>query len=130
MQTIENSRYSVQGNQIWGSFTDYVVCIAQDVDPKKLEEADSIYEDDSDCWSVQFMKGNYNGAEKSPKVYFPSLESAFLLVNLYVKQKTFDSLMRKMFRDQNPDETRLSSHDSSSDFPSSVDEIANGDRSW
>ena len=97
MQKIDNSRYTVHGDQIWGSFTGYVVCIARDIDPKKLEEADSIYEDDSECWSVQFMKGNYKGAEKSPKIYFNYLEDAFLLINLYSDQKTFDGLMEKMY---------------------------------
>ena len=87
---------SVQGNQIWFSFADYVACISQDVDPKKLEEADSIYDDDSDCWSIQFMKGNYNKAKKSHKIYCNDLEAAIKLLEHYSDQIMFDELIRQL----------------------------------
>lgn len=101
MQEIDkNCRFTITNNELWGSFYGFVICVKQDVDPKKLEESTSLSNDDSDCWSVQFMEGNYNDAKKSPKIYCATLEIAFKIINKYKRIITLDTLLEKLHEDK------------------------------
>lgn len=82
---IDRSRYSIQGDDIWGSFSDYVVHISP-----RLSNG---------YCSVQFMKDNSNLSQKSHIIYCSDLEHAFELVGHYSEQVMFDDLMKKLYED-------------------------------
>ena len=84
---IDRFRYHIHGDDIWGSFSDYMVRISP-----KLSN--------SYC-SVQFMKDNSNLSQKSHMIYCLDLEHAFELVEHYSEQVKFDDLMKKLQEEHN-----------------------------
>jgi len=81
-QQIEGNRFSVNYNAIWGSYTDYVVCISLSYEHH--------------LWEVEFMKGNYDDAERLPKIFVISLEDAFDIVNNKYNGFSFENIKKDL----------------------------------
>ena len=84
MSNLDKNRFSFHGNEICGSFADYVVYIKPSISDNWKKE-----------WCVIFSKGDgYN--VKSKPILCSTLEEAFNLIEEYTKQVMFDDLMREL----------------------------------
>ena len=85
MSGLDINRFSFYGNEIHGSFADYVVYVKP-----------SITNDWKKEWCVIFSKsGRYNNIESKP-ILCSTLEEAFDLIEEYTKQVMFDDLMKEL----------------------------------
>lgn len=84
---IDKSRYYILGDEIHGSFCDYVVIIK----PLISENSENYILN----WSVVFSKGDgYN--QYSKPILCDSLEKAFEIIENYSEQVKFDELMENL----------------------------------
>lgn len=86
MRSLDKNRFYFHGNEICGSFADYVVCVKP-----------SISDDWKKEWCVIFSKGDGYNQESKP-IHCATLEEAFDLIEEYTEQIMFDDLMRELDR--------------------------------
>jgi len=84
MSSLDKNRFSFHGNEICGSFADYVVYVKP-----------SISDDWKKEWCVIFSKGDGYNIESKP-IFCSTLEEAFDLIEEYTEQIMFDDLMREL----------------------------------
>ena len=87
MSGLDKNRFSFHGNEICGSFADYVVSVKPSISYDWKKE-----------WWVIFSKGDGYNQEFKP-IHCATLEEAFDLIEEYTEQIMFDDLMNKLNKD-------------------------------